>query len=63
MAVTNQERVGKAMESLKTGLAPFAAREFDNRYKDEAIRELQHILGEPVRDRNTPFTTWMRRRC
>ena len=55
MAITNQERVGKAMESLKAGLAPFAAREFGNRYKDEAIRELQHILGEPVRDREHSF--------
>ena len=55
MAITNQERVGKAMESLKDGLAPFAAREFDNRFKDEAIRELQHILGEPVRDREHSF--------
>ena len=43
------------MESLKTGLAPFAAREFGNRYKDEANRELQHILGEAVRDREHSF--------
>ena len=55
MAITNQERVGTAMESLKAGLAPFAEREFGNRYKDEAIRELQHILGEPVRDREHSF--------
>ena len=55
MAITNQERVGTAMESLKAGLAPFAAREFGNRYKDEAIRELQHILGETVRDREHSF--------
>ena len=28
MAITNQERVGKAMELLKAGLAPFVEREF-----------------------------------
>ena len=28
MAITNQERVGKAMELLRQGLAPFAEREF-----------------------------------
>ena len=56
MAITNQERVGKAMESLKAGLAPFAAREFGSRYKDEAVRELQHILGEPIRDPRTPLS-------
>ncbi len=30
MAITNQERVGKAMELLRQGLAPFAQREFTN---------------------------------
>ena len=29
MAITNQERVGKAMELLRAGLAPFVEREFD----------------------------------
>ena len=28
MAITNQERVGKAMELLRVGLAPFVEREF-----------------------------------
>ena len=30
MAITNQERVGKAMELLRAGLAPFVEREFEN---------------------------------
>lgn len=30
MAVTNQERVGKAMDALKTGLAQFVSRKFTN---------------------------------
>ncbi len=28
MAITNHERVGKALELLKTGLRPFVEREF-----------------------------------
>jgi hypothetical protein len=28
MAITNQERVGKAMELLRAGLAPYVEREF-----------------------------------
>jgi hypothetical protein len=30
MAVTNHERVGKALEVLKAGLGPFVDREFMN---------------------------------
>jgi hypothetical protein len=30
MVITNQERVGKAMELLRAGLAPFIEREFNN---------------------------------
>ena len=31
MAITNHERVGKAMELLRAGLAPFVEREFKSR--------------------------------
>ena len=44
MATTNHERVGKALELLKAGLAPFVEREFKNLYKGQA-------LAEPVRER------------
>ena len=33
MAITNQERVGKAMELLRAGLAPFVEREFKSRIR------------------------------
>ena len=36
MAITNHERVGKAMDLLKAGLAPFVEREFTSTYKDRA---------------------------
>ena len=32
MAITNHERVGKALELLKTGLGPFVEREFKAKY-------------------------------
>jgi hypothetical protein len=36
MAITNHERVGKALELLKTGLSPFIQREMINVYKEGA---------------------------
>ena len=55
MAVTNQERVGKALELLKAGLAPFVSREFINHHKGQTGRVLHQILGEPVQDEKRPF--------
>ena len=55
MAVTNQERVGKAMDLLKNGLAPFASREFINHHKGRSAQVLQQILGEPVQDMKGHF--------
>ncbi|MGA2699955.1 MAG: Swt1 family HEPN domain-containing protein [Isosphaeraceae bacterium] len=46
MAITNHDRVGKAMELLKGGLGPFVEREFKSTYKDRAAAELQRFLGE-----------------
>ena len=33
MAITNHERVGKALELLKSGLGPFVEREFKSTYR------------------------------
>jgi predicted AAA+ superfamily ATPase len=38
MAITNQERVGKAMELLRAGLAPFVVRELQAADKSGAVR-------------------------
>ncbi len=46
MAITNHDRVGKAMELLKKGLGPFVEREFKSIYKDRAAAEVQRFLGE-----------------
>src|SRR5438128_854244 len=49
MAVTNQERVGKGMDLLRQGLAPFVEREFVSAYKDKALIEARRLL--PADDR------------
>jgi hypothetical protein len=38
MAVTNQERVGKAMDLLRAGLAPFVEREVQSAVKAGTVR-------------------------
>src|ERR1700684_3864772 len=46
MAITNHERVGKAMDLLKQGLGPFVERKFTSTYKDKAGAEAVRYLGE-----------------
>ena len=38
MAITNQERVGKAMDLLRAGLAPFVEREAQSAVKAGTLR-------------------------
>ena len=45
MALSNYERVGKAMEALKDGLGPFVSREFISHTKGQTVQELERILG------------------
>ncbi len=59
MAVTNQERVGKAVDLLRAGLAPYVEREFTSAHKDKAAAEARRLL--PVEDRlngNRPIGQW-----
>src|SRR5262245_48972755 len=58
MAITNYERVGKAMELLKAGLAPFVEREFKNLYKGQALVEAQRFMTSERLDANQPFAAW-----
>ena len=46
MATTNHDRVGKAMELLKSGLGPFVERELKSTCKDRAAAEVVRYLGE-----------------
>ncbi|HEY4809167.1 MAG TPA: Swt1 family HEPN domain-containing protein [Roseiarcus sp.] len=46
MAITNQERVGKGLDLLKTGLMPFVERELKARLGDRWRFEVQDILSD-----------------
>jgi predicted AAA+ superfamily ATPase len=60
MAINNHERVAKAMELLKEGLAPFVEREFKNVFKDRSssaatryVDEDRNLTGRPLSDWDT----------
>ncbi|EQD64625.1 AAA family ATPase [mine drainage metagenome] len=46
MAITNHERIGKALELLKIGLGPFVEREFKAKYGDNWAFEVKDLLSE-----------------
>lgn len=57
MAITNQERIGKAMDLLRQGLAPYVEREFKNAHKAQAesealryVRDDRNLVGKPIKD-------------
>src|SRR2546422_1100235 len=59
MAMTNHERVGKALDLLKSGLGPFIERELTSAYKDRAPAEARRLL--PADDRlnsSRPIGQW-----
>jgi hypothetical protein len=59
MAITNRERVGKAVEILRAGLAPYVEREFASIHKDKALVEARRLL--PADDRlnaKKPIAQW-----
>jgi predicted AAA+ superfamily ATPase len=58
MATTNHERVGKALELLKSGLAPFVERELASTYQDRAEAEAARLLGEDRLNAKRPVAEW-----
>jgi predicted AAA+ superfamily ATPase len=58
MAITNHERVGKALELLKAGLGPFAEREFASAYQANAQSQAALFLGDDRLLANKPVTQW-----
>jgi predicted AAA+ superfamily ATPase len=58
MAITNHERVGKALELLKSGLGPFVDREFASAYKDKAASEANRFLGEDRQNAKKRVADW-----
>ncbi len=59
MAVTNQERVGKAMELLRAGLAPFVEREVQSAIKAGTVRmdAVRRFAEDPILS-NKPIEQW-----
>ena len=55
MAITNSDRVGNAVDTLKDGLGPFVEREFIAHYRGQTAQVLQHMLGTTVQDPKRPF--------
>src|SRR6185436_12461344 len=46
MAITNQERVGKAMDLLRVGLAPFVEREFKSQHQAQAPEAARRYFAD-----------------
>ncbi len=58
MAITNHERVGKALASLKKGLGPFAEREFKHIYKGQAQKEIRQMVADDRINMDGPMAQW-----
>ncbi|MBI4332978.1 MAG: ATP-binding protein [Chloroflexi bacterium] len=58
MAITNYERIGKALELLKAGLYPYIEREFAGRYQDRAAARALEFLGDDRLNSKKPISEW-----
>ena len=58
MAITNHERVGKAMELLKSGLGPFVERELKSVYDKRLEAEAARFMGEERVNAKRPVAEW-----
>ena len=58
MAITNHERVNKAMELLKDGLGSFVERELNNAYKDKAAAQALRFVGDDKLLAKKAVTEW-----
>src|SRR5437667_2679833 len=58
MAITNQDRVGKAMELLRAGLAPFVEREFKSQHQAQAAAAARRYVGDDQTVGKKPVAEW-----
>src|SRR3989304_702804 len=58
MAITNQERVGKAMELLRAGLAPFVEREFKSLHQAGADEAARRYFGDDRTGGGKAIAAW-----
>ncbi len=58
MAISNHERVGKALELLKGGLGSFVERELKSAYQGKAQAEAARLVGEDRLNAKNPIAAW-----
>jgi len=58
MAITNHDRITRAMDSLRAGLAPFVVREFEARFKERADEEARQFMREDRMREGKPVEQW-----
>jgi predicted AAA+ superfamily ATPase len=58
MAITNQERVGKAMELLRAGLAPFVERELKSQHQAQSEDAARRYFGDDRTVGKRPVAEW-----
>jgi predicted AAA+ superfamily ATPase len=58
MAITNQDRIGKAMELLRTGLAPFVEREFKSQHQAQSAEAARRYFGDDRTVGKKPVVDW-----
>ena len=58
MAITNHERVGKALELLKAGLGPFIERELKSAFQEKAAGQALMFMGDDRLLAGKPLPDW-----
>src|SRR5437763_1901058 len=58
MAITNHERVGKALDLLKAGLGPFVERELRSAYPDRMEAYARSVMGDDRILGQKPLAEW-----
>jgi predicted AAA+ superfamily ATPase len=58
MAVTNHERVGKALDLVKDGLGPYVSREFTSMFGDDTIERAVQFMGGDRLNSGRPIEEW-----
>lgn len=58
MAMSNHERVGRALELLRAGLAPFVTRELQGAWSQDLASRLLALLGDDKLNAKKPIGEW-----
>lgn len=58
MAITNRERVDRALEQLRAGLAPFVERELESTFPGRALDEARRVVAGDRLATDQPLAAW-----